>query len=56
MSKRHPPCDQSVARVAVGVRWVGVEKLQDHGIRLGAEVFMPEGTGRDALRAAALKR
>ena len=41
---------------ATGVRPKFAEKLQDHGIKLGAEVFMPEGTGKQALQAMALKR
>jgi len=41
---------------ATGVRPKFAEKLQDHGIKLGAEVFMPEGTGRQQLQAMALKR
>ena len=35
---------------ATGVRPKFAEKLQDHGIRLGAEVFTPEPTGREQLR------
>jgi pilus assembly protein CpaF len=41
---------------ATGVRPKFAERLQDHGIKLGAEVFMPEGTGRQQLQAMALKR
>jgi len=41
---------------ATGVRPKFAEKLQDHGIKLGAEVFMPEGTGKQALQAMALRR
>jgi pilus assembly protein CpaF len=41
---------------ATGVRPKFAEKLQDHGIKLGADVFMPEGTGRQQLQAMALKR
>ena len=41
---------------ATGVRPKFAEKLQDHGIKLGADVFMPEGTAKEALQAAALRR
>ena len=36
---------------ATGVRPKFAEKLQDHGIKLGAEVFQPEATGRMAVKA-----
>ncbi len=41
---------------ATGVRPKFAEKLQDHGIKMGAEVFMPEGTAREALQKQALRR
>ncbi len=41
---------------ATGVRPKFAEKLQDHGIKLGPDVFAPEATGRAALQAEALGR
>jgi pilus assembly protein CpaF len=41
---------------ATGVRPKFAEKLKDHGIKLGADVFMPEATGKDQIRAQALRR
>jgi len=41
---------------ATGVRPKFAEKLQDHGIKLGPEVFQPEAMGRAALQAEALGR
>jgi pilus assembly protein CpaF len=37
---------------ATGVRPKFAEKLQDHGIKLGADVFMPEATGKQMVQAA----
>ena len=41
---------------ATGVRPKFAEKLQDHGIKMGPEVFMPEGTAKEHLQAQALRR